>query len=162
MQKNRETDQAVWIAMRRSSKQSRSSPSHILKTPPNSPLSSSSPFPLWSNLVHLPCACSATVEHNMSKSSTATPSSSLCSSPSPSVSPLFTTSVAAIRRSFSFSLSLQLTSSSFSLFKRGLGGGRAVGNVALLKVEGGAPCSHSHGPGLATCPLKISLKINWT
>ena len=61
--------------MRRFSKQSRSSPSHILNTPPNSPPSSSSPT--LRSLLHFPWVCKATVEQSMSKSKTDIPSNKL-------------------------------------------------------------------------------------
>lgn len=72
--------------MGRSSKQSRTSPSHILKTAPNSPPSISTSAPSPSGVLHFPWVCNATVEHRTSKFTTAIPSSKLSSSSPPAFS----------------------------------------------------------------------------
>ncbi|PON85809.1 hypothetical protein TorRG33x02_184180 [Trema orientale] len=109
------------MAIRRSSKQSRSSPSHIRKAPPKSPPSPSpspspSPFPSssppskLSRFLHFPWVCKATVEQSMSKSRTAIPSNNLSSSSSSSLPTCFSKS--AITKNLGFSL---LSLSFFSL-----------------------------------------------
>ncbi|PON49313.1 hypothetical protein PanWU01x14_230850 [Parasponia andersonii] len=106
------------MAIRRSSKQSRSSPSHIRKAPPKSPPSpspfpSSSPPSKPSRFLHFPWVCKATVEQSMSKSRTAIPSNNLSSSSS-SLPTCFPKS--AITKNLGFSLlSLSLSFSSLSL-----------------------------------------------